>query len=263
MAAIHKSAIIQKGASIGDDVEIGPYCFISSGAKISDGCKIMQGAIIDGNTTLHKNCTVYYNSVIGSSAQYLNENSKDASVEIGEGTTIREFCHINSGTQKGGGVTTIGKECYIMAYVHIAHDAIVGDNVILTNNATVAGHVEIGNSAVLGGMCAIHQFAKIGDYAMVGGGSMVSQDIPPYCLCEGNRAVIKGLNAVGLKRNIANPNDRLELKSAYKALFRSKGAIKEIANELRKSSKNTYVQKLCAFIIESKRGVPVKGRDNG
>lgn len=258
MSKIHNTAIIEDGAQLGKNVEIGPYTFVSAKAKIGDGTKVMQGAIIDGDTTIGDNCQIFYHAVVGSIPQDLKFHGEDVRLEIGNNTTIREFCQINPGTKGGGAVTKVGDNCLIMAFVHLAHDVIIGNNVILVNNAAVAGHVEIGDNAIIGGMSAIHQFCKIGEYAMIGGGSVLSQDIPPYCVCEGNRAHIRGLNLTGLKRNFDNKADINAIKNAYKDIFRSLQPMQESAQEVMKNSDNQYAKILAQFVLNTKRGIPFK-----
>ena len=163
MQKIHNSAIIEKGAVIGDDVEIGAYSFVSSNAKIANGVKIMQGAQIHGDTEIGEKSTVFYNAIVGSIPQDLKYHGEEVKLIIGKRNTIREFTFLNPGTQNGGGITSIGDNNLIMGYVHIAHDCIIGDNNIFANAVTLAGHVEVGNNAVIGGMTPVHQFVKIGD----------------------------------------------------------------------------------------------------
>jgi UDP-N-acetylglucosamine acyltransferase len=177
-------------------------------------------------------------------------------LEIGDNNKIREFTLINPGTEGGGGITKIGNNNLLMGYVHVAHDCIIGDNCILANAATLAGHVVLENNVVIGGMTPIHQFVKIGEFAMVAGASAVSQDIPPYCLAEGNRAKLRGLNITGLRRNLENRSDIDEIKRAYKELFESGKPLQETAKKLLESTQNKYVKHLCEFVLNSKRGIP-------
>ncbi|NPA81774.1 MAG: acyl-ACP--UDP-N-acetylglucosamine O-acyltransferase [Epsilonproteobacteria bacterium] len=255
MSKIHNTAIIEKGAVIGEDVEIGPYAFISSQAKIANGVKIMQGAQIHGDTEIGEKSSIFYNAVIGSIPQDLKYRGEKVKLIIGKNNKIREFTFLNPGTEGGGGVTKIGDNNLIMGYVHIAHDCIIGDNNIFANAVTLAGHVEIGNNAVIGGMTPVHQFVKIGDFAMIGGASAVAQDIPPYCLAEGNRAVVKGLNLVGLRRHFERKEIDI-LKRAFKEIFLSGKSISEAARELLQKSDNDKVRNLCNFILNTKRGIP-------
>lgn len=263
MATIHPTAIVEEGASLAADVIIGAYAFISSNTILKNGVEVMQGAQIYGNTKVGESTKIYPYAIIGLPPQDISYNVEDdVRVEIGRNNTIREFVTINAGTRSGGGLTKIGDNCFIMIYCHVAHDCKVGNNVIMANNATLAGHVHIGSFTVIGGMTPIHQFVHIGEGVMIGGASAVSQDIPHFCLAEGNRAVIRGLNSVGLKRRFAK-EDIVAIQSAYRALFRSDKPIKETAAELIVSSENDKVVQMCHFIMESKRGIPFERKNNG
>ncbi len=262
MPTIHETAIVEEGANLADDVIIGPYAFISQNTTLKSGVEVMQGAQIHGVTKIGEDTKVYPYAIIGLPPQDTGYKKEDnVSVEIGRGNTIREFVTINAGTQKGGGITRIGTNCFIMIYCHIAHDCQVGNNVIMANNATLAGHVHVGSFTVIGGMTPVHQFVHIGEGVMIGGASAVSQDIPHFCLAEGNRAVVRGLNKVGLKRRFEK-EDIAAIQTAYRMLFRSERAIKETAAQLLTSEKNEKVLQLCNFIMESKRGIPYERKTN-
>jgi len=256
MSNIHASAIVEEGANIASDAIVGAFSFISSKTVLKSGVEVMQGAGIYGNTVIGVGSKIYPYAIIGMPPQDIGYKPEDdVKVIIGKNCTIREFVTINAGTRHGGGITKVGNDCFIMIYCHIAHDCQVGDNVIMANNATLAGHAEVGSFTVIGGMTPIHQFVKIGEGCMIGGASAISQDIPPFCLAEGNRAVIKGLNAVGIKRRFEKEDIRA-LQGAYRKLFRSKKVIKDVANELIESDKNEKVLQMCNFIIETTRGIP-------
>jgi len=243
MANIHPTATVEDGAQIGENVKIGAYTYISKNV-----------------TTIGKGNKIFSHAVIGSIPQDLKYKGERVELIIGDNNKIREFTLINPGTEGGGSVTKIGNNNLLMGYVHIAHDVIIKDNCILANGATLAGHVELGNGVVIGGLTPIHQFVKIGDLAMVAGASALSQDVPPYCLVEGNRAYLRGLNLTGLRRQIEK-DDINELKIAYKKLFSGIAPIKDIANELKKN-KNKYVANLVNFVLNSKRGVAYKRSNN-
>ncbi|OHE15989.1 MAG: acyl-[acyl-carrier-protein]--UDP-N-acetylglucosamine O-acyltransferase [Sulfurimonas sp. RIFOXYB2_FULL_37_5] len=255
MSKISPMAIIEDGAVIGNDVEIGAYCFISSLRTIGDGTKIEQGSCIYGKTTIGKNNHIFSHAVIGSAPQDLKFAGEDVELIIGDNNKIREFTLFNPGTKGGGGKTIIGSHNLFMGYVHIGHDVIIGNNCILANAATLAGHVEMGDYAVIGGITPIHQFVHIGEYAMVAGASALAQDVPPFCMAEGNRATLRGLNLTGLRRHLER-EDIDELKSAYRDLFEAGKPLKEIANELLGKTTNRHVQSLCNFALETKRGIP-------
>jgi len=261
MSKIHPTAIIEKGAVIGDNVTIGPYAYIGAKVSIGEHTSIAAHAIIEGDTTLGKNNRIFSHSSIGSIPQDLKFNNEDVQLVIGDNNTIREFTLINPGTIGGGSVTRIGNHNLLMGYVHVGHDIIIGDHCILANATNLGGHVEMGNHVVIGAMSAVHQFVKLGDYVMIGGASALTQDVPPFCLAEGNRATLRGLNLTGLRRKI----DREEinaLKIAYRELFEQGKPIKEVAQNISKQSKIDKVKKLCEFVETSKRGIPFSRSKN-
>ncbi|WP_418640467.1 acyl-ACP--UDP-N-acetylglucosamine O-acyltransferase [Sulfurimonas sp. ST-27] len=255
MSQISQLAVIEDGATIGENVTIGPFCFISSEATIGNGTSIDANSCIYGKTTIGKNNKIFSHAVIGSIPQDLKFNGEDVELIIGDNNTIREFTLFNPGTKGGGGKTIIGNDNLFMGYVHLGHDVIIGNHCILANAATLAGHVELGNYVVIGGMTPIHQFVHVGDYAMVGGASALAQDIPPFCMAEGNRASLRGLNLTGLRRHLSR-DDINALKSAYRELFESGRPLKDTASELLENSDNHYVKDLCNFVITTKRGIP-------
>ena len=255
MSQISQLAIIENGATIEENVTIGPFCFISKEATIGEGTTIDANSCIYGKTTIGKNNKIFSHAVIGSIPQDLKFNGEDVELIIGDNNIIREFTLFNPGTKGGGGKTIIGNDNLFMGYVHVGHDVIIGNHCILANAATLAGHVELGNYVVIGGMTPIHQFVHVGDYAMVGGASALAQDIPPFCMAEGNRASLRGLNLTGLRRHLTR-NDINALKSAYRELFESGKPLKDTASELLENSDNHYVTDLCNFVITTKRGIP-------
>ncbi|WP_295055117.1 acyl-ACP--UDP-N-acetylglucosamine O-acyltransferase [Sulfuricurvum sp.] len=255
MSLISPHAIIEEGAVIGPDVEIGAFCFISGKSKIGKGTKIAQGTCIYGNTTIGEYNDIFSHAVLGSVPQDLKYAGEEVELIIGDRNKIREFTLFNPGTAGGGGKTVVGNDNLFMGYVHLGHDVIIGDHCILANAATLAGHVEMGNFAVIGGMTPVHQFVKIGDYAMVAGASALSQDVPPYCLAEGNRAILRGLNLNGLRRHVERA-DIDALRSAYRELFESGKPLQEQASALLEETSSEFVQKLCTFIVNTKRGIP-------
>ncbi len=261
MSVISELAIIEKGAVIGENVSIAPYAFVSSEAVIGDGTTIAQGACIYGKTTVGKNNRIFSHAVIGSIPQDLKYNGEEVELIIGDNNTIREFTLFNPGTEGGGSKTIIGSNNLFMGYVHVGHDCIIGSNCIFANAATIAGHVEIGNYVVVGGMTPIHQFVKIGDYAMVAGASALSQDVPPFCMAEGNRAGIRGLNLTGLRRNLER-DEINQLKSAYRELFEKGRPLKEAAQELFDKTQSEHVKALCDFAINTKRGIAYERKNN-
>ena len=263
MSNIHSTAVIEDGSIIGDNVTIGPFVSISSRTTIGDDTIIDAHAIIAGRTTIGKGNHIFSHAVVGSIPQDLKFNGEDVELIIGDNNKIREFTLLNPGTQGGGGITKIGNNNLLMGYVHLGHDVIMGDNCILANGATLAGHVVLGNNVVIGGLTPIHQFVHIGDYAMIAGASALSQDVPPYCMAEGNRATLRGLNLTGLRRHVER-DEINALKAAYRELFESGHALQESAETLLNNSESEHVKNLVTFITQSKRGIPfVRKNNNG
>jgi UDP-N-acetylglucosamine acyltransferase len=255
MSLIHQTAIIEDGAVLGSNVSVGPFAYIGSNVTIGDNTQIASHAVIEGKTTIGKNNNIFSHSAIGTIPQDLKFDGEDVELIIGDNNTIREFTLLNPGTKGGGSVTKVGNNNLLMGYVHLGHDVIIGDRCILANGATLAGHVELGNHVVIGGLTPIHQFVHIGDYAMVGGASALAQDVPPYCMAEGNRASIRGLNLTGLRRKVER-DEINKLKSAYRELFEQGNPIQEVAQRLFETSDSQKVKELCEFIKTSKRGIP-------
>ncbi len=260
MSLIHASAVIEDGAILGANVSVGPFAYIGAKVKIGDNTTVASHAVIEGKTTIGKNNRIFSHSAVGTIPQDLKFNGEDVELIIGDNNTIREFTLLNPGTKGGGSVTKIGNGNLLMGYVHLGHDVIIGDNCILANGATLAGHVELGNHVVIGGLTPIHQFVHIGDYAMIGGASALSQDIPPFCLAEGNRAVLRGLNLTGMRRSMEREEINA-LKAAYRELFDEGNPLQEVAQTLFETSTSDKVRSLCEFIKTSKRGIPFTRKD--
>ena len=254
---IHPTAIVSADAQIGAGVEIGPFAIIGEGCTIGDGCVIAARATLERYVILGANVKVGSGSILGGDPQDLKFKGERTTVEVGEGTTIREYSTINRGTTHSY-KTTIGKDCFIMSYVHLAHDCHVGDGVILVNSVQLAGHVTVGDKAIIAGASAAHQFVKIGQYAFVGGCSRISQDVPPYIKAVGNPIKLYGLNSVGLQRNDFPEEVVRELKRAYRLFFRSELNVSQ-AKERAATDLKPYpeVQELLRFLEESGRGVVV------
>ncbi len=255
MAIIHPTAVVEEGAQLADNVTVGPFAYIGPRVTIGEGTTVDSHAVIDGITTIGRHNRIFPHAAVGTIPQDLKYDGEESELIIGDHNTIREFTLLNPGTKGGGMVTKIGNHNLLMGYVHLGHDVILGDHCILANGATLAGHVELGNHVVIGGLTPVHQFVHIGDYAMIGGASAVAQDIPPYCLAEGNRAVLRGLNLTGLRRKMER-DDINALKSAYRELFEQGQPLQEVAQRLFESDDSMHVKALCKFIKTSKRGIP-------
>ncbi|MBU2541789.1 MAG: acyl-ACP--UDP-N-acetylglucosamine O-acyltransferase [Candidatus Omnitrophica bacterium] len=252
---IHKTAIVDKQAQLTDDVEIGPYCFIGPDVKIASGSRIGAHAVIEGHTSIGKNCKIFTGACLGSIPQDLKYQGEKTYLEIGENNIFREYVTVNLGTESGS-KTVIGKNNLLMAYSHVAHDCIVGDECIIANCGTLAGHVTIQDKAVIGGLVAVHQFVTVGRLSIIGGCSKVVQDIPPFSTCDGHPTRVYGINMVGLKRNGVSQEEIMQLKKSFKILFMSKlsfpHAIEKVKAQIRVSQSISY---LIDFIKNSKRGV--------
>lgn len=258
---IHSTTIIEDGAIIGDNVTIGPFCYITSRVQIGDGTTIDSHVSVEGDTCIGKNNHIFAHCSLGTIPQDLKYDGEDVKLIIGDNNSIREFAQINPGTKGGGSVTKIGNNNLIMGHVHIGHDVQISNFCILANSVAIAGHVELGDRVVVGGVSAIHQFCKLGEYSMLGGASALAQDLPPYCMAEGNRATVRGLNYNGLRRLI-KIEDINTLKNAYRELFEKGQPIQEKAEELYENSDSDYVKKLSNFIKNSKRGIPFVRKKN-
>jgi len=218
---IHPSAIIENGAILHDSVEVGPYAVIGANVEIGEGSIIAHHASITGYTKLGKRNHVYQFASIGEAPQDKKYNGEPTRLEIGDDNTIREFCTFNTGTVQGTGVTVIGNNNWIMAYSHIAHDCIIGNNTIFANSVALGGHVVVKDWVILGGHSVVHQFCIIGEHAMVAGTTAIAQDVPPYIMASGYRAEPKGINAEGLKRRNFSATEIENIKQAYKILYRN------------------------------------------
>jgi UDP-N-acetylglucosamine acyltransferase len=254
-ARIHPTAIVSPDATIAADAEIGPFAIVGEGCTIGAGCVIGPRATLERNVILAANVKVGTGTILGGDPQDLKFNGEHTTVEIGEGTTIREYTTINRGTTQSF-KTTVGRNCFIMSYVHLAHDCHIGDGVILTNSVQLAGHVSVGDKAIIAGMSAAHQFVKIGQYAFVGGCSRISQDVPPYVKAVGNPIKLYGLNSVGLQRNNFPEEVVRELKRAYRIFFRSELNMTQAKARATSDLKPLpEVLALLRFVEESGRGV--------
>lgn len=253
---IHSTAIINPKAEIDSNVEIGPYSVIGKNVFIGSGTVIGPHVVVDPYVTIGADCNIFQYAAIGAPPQSLKFEGGETYVKIGRGTIVREFVTIHRGTEFGGGITEVGEENLLMAYTHIAHDCKTGRKVILSNNATLAGHITIGDNATIGGLVAIHQFVRIGDYAFVGGKSAVVKDIPPYVIASGDRAKLHGLNSVGLKRHGFPKNTLSSLKKTYRIIFRIGLTMNEAIERVRAEVEQIpEVLGFIDFIESSKRGI--------
>jgi len=252
---IHPTAIIHPHASLDQDVVIGPYAVVGERVRVAKGSRIGAHVVIEGETEIGEACTVFPFASIGTAPQDLKYKGEPTRLTIGRGNTFREYVTLHRGTAQGGGQTRIGDDNLLMAYAHVAHDCVLGNQIVMANAATLGGHVRLGDHAILGGLVGVHQFVHIGAYAIVGGGAIVVQDVPPYVRVAGNHAKLYGLNLIGLKRHDFSMAQIAALKGAYKLLFRSGLTVREGAQRIRAQwGDQEAVESLVRFVEQSERG---------
>ena len=254
---IDPTVLIDPNARIGDNVTIGPYSVIGPDVSIDDGTWVGPHVVIRGPTTIGKSNKIYQFSSIGENPQDRKyKDDKHSELQIGDNNVIREFCTINRGTDHGGGKTVVGDNNWIMAYVHIAHDCLIGNNTIFANNTTLAGHVVVDDHAIFGGFTGIHQFCRIGKHCFTAISSVVVKDVPPYLMISGNTAKPNGLNREGLKRHGFQPETVNLLRKAYKIVYRQGLTVKQAMEELQEiANQSEEVRYFAEFISKSTRGI--------
>lgn len=253
---IHPTAIIDPSAVLASDVEVGPYSIIGANVRIGSGTRIGAHVVIQGPTTIGRNNHIFHFCSLGEEPQDKKYQGEQTTLEIGDGNTIREYCTFNRGTVQDAGATRIGNDNWVMAYVHIAHDCQVGNHTILANNASLAGHVVIHDHAILGGFTLIHQFCKIGAHVITAVGSVIFKDVPPYVTAAGYDAKPHGINAEGLKRRGFSPDTMLQLKRAYKTLYKSGLTLEEAKSQLAtQRDQFPEIGVLLDFLATSTRGI--------
>lgn len=257
MPQIHPNAVIDPNAEISDSVKIGPFCVVGPDVKLGENVELLSHVVVEGRTTIGANTKIFPFASIGHCPQDLKYSGEPSRLEIGENNTIREHVTINPGTEGGGMLTKLGNQCLVMVGAHVGHDCQIGDNVILVNNATLAGHVIVENWAIIGGLSAVHQFCRIGRHAMIGGMSGVENDVIPYGSVTGNRARLGGLNIVGLKRRNFDREVIHSMRTAYRLLFAQEGTMAERVEDVYKMYKDVEpVMEIVKFIRQdSSRGV--------
>jgi UDP-N-acetylglucosamine acyltransferase len=256
MAQVHPTAIVDRTVQLGAGVTVGPYSIIQGRVSIGDDTRIDSHVVIKDATTIGVRCRIFQFAVLGEIPQDLKFKGEESQLIIGNDNTIREFATMHRGTAGGGGVTRIGNHSLFMAYTHVAHDCQVGNGVIMSNAATLGGHITVDDHAILGGLTAVHQFCRIGRHAFIGGCSAVHRDVPPYAMAVGNRAKLVGLNLVGLKRSGFTDSSLQGLKRAYELLFLSDLNQKEAMERIRQEFPQVpEVQHLLKFLETSERGL--------
>lgn len=256
MSNIHPTAIISPSAELADNVEVGPYSIIGDKVKIDSGTWVGPHAVVEGPTTIGKDNKIFQFASVGAEPQDKKYKGEPTTLTIGDRNLIRENVTINRGTAQDIGKTVIGNDNWIMAYVHIAHDCIVGNNTIFANNATLAGHVTIHDFALLGGFTLVHQFCHIGEYAMTGMGTSLGKDLPPYITAYGAPGIPRGFNAEGLKRNGFTDEQRKNVKEAYRTLYRKDLPLNEaIETLLNHSDSNISLMGIFCQDSQGRRGI--------
>ncbi|KPJ59337.1 MAG: UDP-N-acetylglucosamine acyltransferase [Deltaproteobacteria bacterium DG_8] len=253
---IHKTALIDPKAELDSGVDVGPYCTIGAQVKIGKDTKLSSHVVIDGWTQIGEGCKIFQFASIGAIPQDLKYKGEESWVILGNNNVVREFVTIHRGTAQSESKSTIGDNNLFMAYSHVAHDCKIGNHVILANAATLAGHIEIEDYAIVGGLVGVHQFVKLGCHCIIGGGSGVNQDIPPYMMANGQRAKLYGLNMIGLKRHNFSNEAISNLKKAYRIIFRSGLTVKRALDQAQAEIENSpEVDHLISFIKNSARGI--------
>jgi len=256
MSNIHSTAIIDPSAKIAEGVTIGAYSVIGADVEIGTNTWIGPHVVINGPTTIGSDNKIHQFSSIGDAPQDLKYAGEPTRLEIGDRNTIRECVTINRGTVNGGGLTKVGSDNLMMAYIHIAHDCRIGNHVIFSNNASLAGHAHVGDYVILSGFTLVHQFCSIGDYAFTGMGSAISKDVPPYLMISGNPAAPHGLNKVGLKRRGFSDEQIRNLTRVYKILYRQGLSLDEAKQHIHEMAEgHEEVKRFADFLDESKRSI--------
>jgi UDP-N-acetylglucosamine acyltransferase len=253
---IHPSAVIDRQAKIDSTASIGAYTVVGAGVEIGANTRIGPHVVIEGRTRIGVDNSIHAFSSIGGPPQDKKYRGEPTALEIGDRNTIREFCTFNTGTAQDAGVTRVGSDNWIMAYVHLAHDCQVGNSTIFANNAQIAGHVSVGDFAILGGFTVVHQFVSIGAYSLTAMGAILLQDLPPYVVASGNTAEPHGINAEGLKRHGFDAETISALRNAYKTLYKSGLTLEQAKEELGRQARTVpQVALLLEFLGRSRRGI--------
>ncbi len=261
MAKIHATALVDPKAQIDEGVEIGPYAVIGPEVRIGAGTRIGPHTVVEGRTTIGRDNQIFQFASIGAMPQDMSHGGEVTELVIGDRNTIREFCTFNTGTFKEQGVTRVGSDNWIMAYVHLAHDVVVGDHCVLANNATLAGHVHVGDWATIGGLTGVHQFVHIGAHAMIGFQGHVAQDVAPYMTVDGNPLTVRAVNLTGLRRR-GFSNERIgTIRQMHKLLFRDALTLEQSVQQIEalKAGQDTEtvadIQLMLDFLAAAKRGL--------
>jgi UDP-N-acetylglucosamine acyltransferase len=260
MAQVHPTALVDAGAELAASVRVGPYAVVGAGVRIGEGTEIGAHCVIEGPTTIGRDNRIHPHAALGGAPQDMKYRGEPTALHIGDRNTIREFCTFNRGTVQDAGVTRLGDDNWVMAYVHLAHDVQVGNHTILANNATLAGHVHVDDWVIVGGLTGVHQFCRIGAHAMTGFQSHVSQDVPPYMMVSGNPLAVHGFNVEGLRRRGFSAERIALVKRMHRLLYRdgltleqARAAIEALRGQV--DGGDADVQALLVFLAASTRGI--------
>ncbi|MGC8504546.1 MAG: acyl-ACP--UDP-N-acetylglucosamine O-acyltransferase [Acidithiobacillus sp.] len=254
--AVHPLALIDPAAQLGPGCEVGAFAIIGARVELGPDCRVGPHAVIEGPCRIGRGNQIFQFASIGTAPQDLGYAGEATELLMGEHNVVREFVTINRGTVKGGGITRVGSHNLFMAYCHVAHDCRIGDHVVMANAATLAGHVSVDDHAILGGLSAVHQFARVGAHAILGGGTMAPLDVPPYMMAAGNHASLHGINVRGLARRGISRDTILQIKRAYRILFRSGQRLEDAMDEVRRRGLDApEVTHLLEFIRSTHRGI--------
>jgi UDP-N-acetylglucosamine acyltransferase len=254
-AHIHPTAVLDPTAQLGEDCQIGPYCVIGAGVELGPGCWLQHHVTLNGPSRIGRGNRFFAFSSVGQQTQDLKYAGEPTHLAVGDHNTFREFVTVHRGTAPGS-ITRIGSSGNFLAYSHVAHDCVVGDHVIFSNNGTLAGHVEVGDHAVIGGLTAIHQFCRIGAFALTGGCSKIVQDVPPFMIADGNPAKVRSYNKVALERHGFSEETQRVIKEAYRLIYRSELNLRQAVEQIRSDLPETpELTQLVAFVTSSPRGI--------
>jgi UDP-N-acetylglucosamine acyltransferase len=257
MTAVHPSAVVDPRAELAPDVEVGPGAVIGPDVRVGSRTVIGAHAVLDGHLTIGADNRIFPHAVLGTPPQDIKYMNEPTRLQIGDRNLIREFATVHRGTPQGKGITAIGSDVFLMAYVHIAHDNLLEDHVVVANSAQIAGHVVLGEYAIVGGCSAVHQFVRVGPHAFIGGGSILVMDVPPFCKATGNRARLHGLNTIGVRRRGFSEEDVKCLRRAYRLAFQSNLLVSEAADRIEReiTPQCRAARVLAEFLRTSRRGI--------
>ena len=253
---IHPTAVISETATIGENVTIGPFCMVDDNVTIGDGCVLKSHVVVRGPTRIGKNNKFYQFSSIGEDCQDKKYAGEPTELVIGDDNEFREGVTVHRGTVQDNGITIIGSRCLFMANAHIAHDCVLGDDIIVANNVAVAGHVHIDDFVIVGGAVGIHQFCKVGAHAFLGAGGIILRDVPPFVMVSGQKNIPQGINSEGLKRRGFDKTEVMAIKRAYKAIYREGNTLDEAMEKLvEPAAEYASVERMLTFLKSAERGI--------